>query len=209
MSEALHITEQTFTNDITSEQVLHALRSEGAIWLKGFVSPDDQAAIVEEVLSHELTEVDRTNHRIREQFKDVDWKFEETPPLSKILGQRIVQLVQPAVRAWEVNHVRAQLYSPGEVGIEWHYDYKRDLRVVAVASFLGPALFQAKLDSGQVDWQLQPGDLTLMRGALLNGNIDDRPHHRVEAPLSGQRLSIAYREFTEIVPELEPRNVTS
>ena len=207
MSESLAKIDQPYSEAITSQQVLEALQNEGAIVLRNFVSEEDQAAIVSEVLSLELTEVDRTNHKIPEQFQDIGWKFSETPTLSKNLGQRILNLVKPSVPDWDINHVRAQLYSPGEVGIERHRDYKRDLRVVAIASFIGPALFQAELDSRDIEWELRPGDLSLMRGTLLTGNIDDRPYHRVEAPKSGQRLSLAYREFTEVVPKLEEKHV--
>lgn len=207
MSEFLTKIDQPFSEAITSQQVLEALQTEGAILLRGFVPSTEQSAIIHEVSSYELTEVDNANHTIPEQFRDIGWTFNDSPDRVKRLGQRISQLVRPTIPAWFTNHVRAQLYSPGEVGIEWHRDYTRDLRVVAVASFLGSSLFQIKLDSGQVDWELQPGDLTLMRGTLLTGTVDDRPSHRVEAPKHGARLSVAYRQVVEKPVKLEPKNV--
>ncbi len=196
--------EHTYSPRVTSEVCQQVIRDEGAILIKNFVSEHDQNVITRAVLSETLTPVDRSNHTIPEQFDDVGWKFRQAPPAVVRLGKDICSLVRPAVPSWFINEVRAQRYKPGEVGIEWHRDYKRDLRIVAVASFLGSAAFDIRLDSGEVSWQLNPGDLVLMRGALLNGRIDDRPQHRVSPPEIGQRLSIAYRQVAAEVPELEP-----
>lgn len=192
-------------NNVFSKECITALREEGALLLKEFVPEHEQAQIVDDILSYELTPVDRSNHTIPEQFHDIGWNFKHSPKSVINLGQQICSLVRPELSPWFINQVRAQLYSPGEVGIEWHRDYKRDLRVVAVASFIGPAEFDIRLSSGEMTWQLEPGDLVLMRGALLNGRVDDRPQHRVSAPESGQRLSVAYRQVSNVVPDLEIR----
>ncbi len=197
------IAEKQYTPNITSEECLKIVREEGAVLLRDFVNREEQGEITQEVLSHELTPVDRSNHTIPEQFEDIGWTFRKSPPHVFALGRRICSLVRPELSSWFVNHVRAQLYQPGEVGIDWHRDYKRDLRMVAVASFMGDAQFDIQLDSGEVSWELLPGDLVLMRGALLNGRQDDRPKHRVSAPDTGKRLSIAYRQVASEIPELE------
>ena len=192
--------------NITSAECITALKEEGALLLKEFVPVRQQEQIVDEVLSYKLTPVDRSNHTIPEQFHDIGWDYRNSPNSVFNLGRQICSLVRPELSPWFINQVRAQLYSPGEVGIEWHRDYKRDLRVVAVASFIGPAQFDIRLDSGEATWELEPGDLVLMRGALLNGRIDDRPQHRVSAPESGNRLSIAYRQVSSEVPDLEAKH---
>ncbi len=207
MSETLANLEHSFNNGVTSAQVLAALKQEGAILLRDFIPPHEQAQIVEEVLAHELEDVDKSGHTIPEQFQATEWTFHRSPQYAKKLGQSISKLVRPAIPEWFTNHVRAQLYSPGEVGIELHRDYTCDLRVIAVASFIGSSLFEAKLDSGEIAWELQPGDLTLMRGTLLNGNLDDRPQHRVSAPINSQRLSLAYRQVAAQKPNLEKKHV--
>lgn len=187
--------------------LLTLLKREGGALLRGFVPEQQQVEIVDSVLAHELTPVDRSGHAIPEQFDDVGWTFTDSPAPVRHLGQTIQDLMQVAVPAWEITDVRAQLYRPGEVGIEWHRDYKRDLRIVAVASFLGSALFEIQLDSGAtVSQEILPGDLVLMRGSLLTGTVDDRPLHRVAAPQTGQRLSIAYRQEVATVPVLEPHH---
>ncbi len=198
--------EEKYTPDITSRECLVTVQKEGALLLREFVSETEQVKLTTEVLSHQLTPVDRSNHTIPEQFEDIGWEFPDCPPRVLALGKRISCLVCPELPLWEANHVRAQLYSPGEVGIDWHRDYKRDLRLVAVASFIGAAQFDIELRQGEVSWQLNPGDLVLMRGALLTGKKDDRPRHRVFAPEQGQRLSVAYRHVTSEVPELEPQH---
>ncbi len=195
--------ERKYTTSTDAEKCLSTVKQEGAVLLRQFLSPEDQAKLEEEVLAHNLTPVDRTGHTIAEQFKDTGWDFEEAPTAVLVLGKRVCEIVQPIVPDWEVNKVRAQLYSPGEAGIDWHRDYKRDLRIVAVVSLMRAARFDIRLRQGEVSWQLHPGDLVLMRGALLNGKKDDRPQHRVFAPEAGQRLSVAYRQVAGEVPELE------
>lgn len=198
------IVEKQYTPNTTSEECLKTVREEGAILLRNFINNEEQGEIVHEVLAHELTPVDRSNHTIPEQFEDIGWQFRQSPPHVFALGRRVCSLVRPQLSPWFINHVRAQLYKPGEVGIDWHRDYKRDLRMVAVASFMGAAQFDIQLDSEEVSWELLPGDLVLMRGSLLNGLQDDRPKHRVSAPDSGKRLSVAFRQVSKEIPELEP-----
>lgn len=194
--------EKTYTPNITSQECMATVRNEGALLLRGFVNNEEQGEITHEVLSHELTPVDRSNHTIAEQFDDVGWQFRHSPPHVFALGRRICSIVRPELSPWFINQVRAQLYKPGEAGIEWHRDYKRDLRMIAVASFKASAQFDIELASGEVSWELLPGDLVLMRGSLLNGDYDDRPLHRISAPNSGKRLSIAYRQVADTVPDL-------
>ncbi len=195
--------ERNYASSISPSECVEITKQEGALLLRGFVREEDQADLEAEVLAHDLTPVDRSGHKIPEQFEDTGWDFSEAPPAVLALGRRVCELVQPNVLEWQVNQVRAQLYSPGEAGIEWHRDYKRDLRMIAVASLMGIARFDIKLRQGEVSWQLRPGDLVLMRGSLLNGKKDDRPRHRVFAPETGKRLSIAYRQVADEVPELE------
>lgn len=195
--------ERIYSSTIDTESCLDTVKQEGAVLLRGFITPADQAELEEEVLSHELTPVDRSGHTIAEQFEDIGWDFEDAPSGVLALGQRVCEVVRPFVPEWRINQVRAQLYSPGEAGIDWHRDYKRDLRIVAVVSLMRAARFDIKLNQGEVSWRLEAGDLVLMRGALLNGKKDDRPQHRVFAPEEGQRLSVAYRQVADEVPELE------
>lgn len=195
--------ERDYINSISPSECVEVAKKEGAVLLRGFVSPEDQAEVEKEVMAHDLTPVDRSGYTIPEQFEDIGWEFSEAPPAVLALGKRVCELVQPSVPEWGVNQARAQLYSPGEAGIEWHRDYKHDLRMIAVASLMGVARFDIRLRQGEVSWQLRPGDLVLMRGTLLNGRKDDRPRHRVFAPETGKRLSVAYRQVANEAPDLE------
>lgn len=125
------------------------------------------------------------------------------PPAVRALGERVRDVVVAKLPIWNINSVRAQLYAPGEVGIDWHRDYKRDLYLIAIVSLMKHAQFDVRLSSGQVRWLVGPGDLVLMRGTLLNGPIDDRPQHKVSPPLDSKRLSVAYRMVADVAPELE------
>ncbi len=195
--------EREYTPAINPKECLEVVKQEGAVLLRNFLSEEEQIVLEKEVLAHELTPVDRSGHTIPEQFQDIGWEFSKAPSATLELGKRVCRLVQPSIPEWYINQVRAQLYSPGEAGIEWHRDYKRDLRIVAVASLMRAAYFGIRLEQGEVSWHVAPGDLVLMRGSLLNGRKDDRPQHRVLPPESGQRLSIAYRQVADKVPELE------
>jgi hypothetical protein len=170
---------QEYSPQITSADCLDSLKNEGALLLRGFVPENEQQEIVAQVLSHKLTEVDRSGHTIPEQFQDIGWEFRHAPNAVFNLGRRICDLVRPELPSWFINHVRGQLYSPGEVGIGRHRDYSWDLRVIAVASFISSAHFEIEADSGIQSWEVNPGDLVLMRGTLLNGTIDDRPPHSI------------------------------
>lgn len=196
------ITEIQYTPDVTAEECMQVVREEGAALVHGFISNEEQGEIFHEVLARDLRPVDRSSHPVAEQFCDTGWKFRQSPPHVFALGRRICTLVRPDLSQWFINDVRAQLYQPGEAGIAWHKDYSRDLRLVAVASFKESALFDIELDSGPVTWELLSGDLVLMRGALLNGRIDDRPRHRIAPPQSGKRLSIAFRQVASEAPNL-------
>ncbi len=195
--------ERKYTPTTDPAEYLDTVRREGAVLLREFITPGDQAELEAEVMAHDLAPVDRTGHTIAEQFEDIGWEFPKAPSAVSTLGLKVCRIVQTGVPEWEITHVRAQLYKPGEAGIDWHRDYKRDLRVVAVVSLMKATRFDIRLQGGEITWQILPGDLVLMRGALLNGRRDDRPQHRVFAPETGKRLSIAYRQVVDEAPELE------
>lgn len=195
--------EKIYTPALTAKECVDTVRTEGGVLLRRFTNQQEQDELASEVLSHELTPVDRSQHTIPEQFHDIGWQGNNMPPRVLALGRRVRELVQSELPTWCINSVRAQLYRPGEVGIDWHRDYLRDLQLIAVMSLIKKAQFDIKLNSGEVRWTLEPGDLVLMRGTLLNGNVDDRPRHRVAPPEDGQRLSIAYRMESQNPPVLE------
>lgn len=187
------------TSRITSAEHMGTVREHGAVLLKDFVSREGQQAITQHVMAEEMTPVARLDGQVAEQFQEAEWTMDEAPSYVRLLGQRICSLVRPNVPDWRPNKVRAQLYAPGEAGIDWHRDCKRDMRVIAIASFLSSAEFSIRLKTVQHDLIVDPGDLVLMRGFLLNGAEDDRPYHRIAPPTTGQRLSIAFREEVPVV----------
>lgn len=195
--------ERIYSSNDSMNDYVDTIKREGAVLLRGFVGRDQQVVVANEVLSHHLTPVDRSQHTIPEQFHDIGWEKGTMPPAVRALGERVCDVVAMKIPDWDINSVRAQLYSPGEVGIDWHRDYKRDLYLIAIVSFMKHVQFDVRLASGEVSWLVGPGDLVLMRGALLNGPIDDRPQHRVSPPFDGKRLSVAYRMVADTAPELE------
>ncbi len=196
------ITEIQYTPRVKSEECMQAVRQEGALLLRGFVNNEEQYEVYHEVLAHDLRPVDRSSSPVAEQFCDTGWKFRQSPPHVFSLGRRVCALVRPELPQWFINDIRAQVYQPGEAGIDWHKDYSRDLRLVAVASFKEPARFDIELESGPTSWELFSGDLVLIRGALLNSRVDDRPRHKIAPPQSGKRLSIAFRQVASEAPDL-------
>ena len=86
---------------------------------------------------------------------------------------------------------------PGSIGITPHMDGKWFRRLVVVVTVYGRAAF-AICGSRDPDdvverWISGPGDLVLMRGPGLAGNLDGRPFHLVHGPLEGERLSLGIR----------------
>ncbi len=196
--------ERDYTRSLNPIDCINTIKYEGGIHLRGFTSPEEQTKTEDEVVAQDLTMVDRCQEAIPEQFKGTDWEFLQSPSSVLLLGRRVCDFVRlGGVPNWEPTCVQARLTYPGQAGVEWHRDYKRDVRLIAIASFKNPARFGIRLRRGEIFWEVEPGDLVLLRAPLLLGKKDDRPVHKAAAPKKGSRLAIVYRQELDEAPELE------
>ncbi len=141
-------------------------------------------------------EHDERAKAVPEQFHATEWDMQAKIPLAvRALGTVALIYFQKALPVWQPNHVLAQRYLPNQYGIDWHRDYTRDRYLIAVNTIEGGARFEVELDSREqaVSWDLEAGDLVLMRGVGLTGRADDRPRHRIHPPTSGQRTAVSFR----------------
>lgn len=177
------------------ETALEAVYQQGAVIVRGFVGEPLREEILMDVDKMSLEEFDERARPIAEQFEAVTLDQPERWPSSiRQLGQKLVALTN-TVPAWQPNHVLVQRYLPEHHGIDFHRDYTCDRYLIAVNTIEGEALFEVYSDGSNkpVGWQVEPGDLVLMRGSLLTGQKDDRPRHRIYPPAIGQRLAVTYR----------------
>lgn len=115
------------------------------------------------------------------------------------LGEQLTQGVQfhtdhPLLRFWEPNDIAVQRYLPDHGGIATHRDYKSDVLLVAIFTIAGAAKFRV-WDGSKVrnEWLTHPGSLVLLRAPGLTEAKEDRPYHSIGKPVSGSRISLAYR----------------
>lgn len=197
--------ERDYIHSVDPTDCIETVKDEGGLLLRGFTPPDEQNEIENEVLAQDLPRVDRSLHAIPEEFSGANWEFSQSPPSVLILGKRVCAFVRlGGVAEWEPTRVQVRLSQPDEIGVEWHRDYKRDLRIIAVASFINPARFGIRLKRGEVFWEVKPGDIVLLRAPLLVGKKDNRPQHKALAPTDGRRLALVYRQEFDETPDLEP-----
>ena len=102
----------------------------------------------------------------------------------------------PSLSEWQPNDWSYQIYEGGE-GIGWHRDFERAKLLIAVFNLSGTAVFHTERSSldwvfGR-QWQLEPGDLVLMRGSgFQNVSFYGRPRHKVDGCSPG-RTSLTLR----------------
>jgi hypothetical protein len=123
--------------------------------------------------------------------------------LQRDLVDRIARVANgiPALRdlhRWRPNEIFVRRYHPASAGMSPHVDGVRFRYLVATVTVLGTATFRVHDDTGAVDseWDLEPGDLVLIRGPGLGGVPDGRPRHSVGGPGPSSRCSLAYRMNT-------------
>lgn len=127
---------------------------------------------------------------------------DDNHPLINIVGGRLRDLVQPAVKRlcltqWKPNEAAAHRYHAGSQALGAHRDFSTDKVLIAVFTTGGSGDFELLNDDGSLHtrWESNPGGLCLMRAPGLNVDaVDDRPLHRALPPKSGTRQAVIYRQ---------------
>jgi hypothetical protein len=101
---------------------------------------------------------------------------------------------------WRPNEIFVRRYHPASTGMSPHVDGVRFRYLVATLTVCGTATFRVHDDAGAVhcEWDVEPGDLVLIRGPGLAGIADGRPRHSVGPPGSHPRCSAAFRMNSQL-----------
>lgn len=120
--------------------------------------------------------------------------------LADSLSDVIRRVGPPGLRDWVPNEAFAMRYTPGGDGISAHHDSSYYEGLIASYTLTGSAEFavlRSRTSSEVVQsWTVVPGELVLLRapGFSERPDCDERPLHRVSAPLSDEpRLSLTFR----------------
>ena len=192
-----------YKSNIEAAHCLRIVKNGGALLLRNFVDLVECTNIINESTLELMLPIDEREAKIAQQFETLNFSYlTEASPAVRKFGQRLISFVQPVLPKWRPNDVAIQRYLPTHIGIDNHRDYASDILLVAVASLEGSARFHIEADEVySKQWsnvEVCPGDLVLLRAPGLTGHPEDRPYHRIEAPLAGQRVSIAYRQNSRL-----------
>lgn len=191
------------------------IRKQGALLIPDFVDTYLADEILLSAPLENLQEVYEPEARVRHGYESVSCYYpDRAPEPVQKLGKRVTHLTHAQLPEWLPNYATIQRYRPENVGIERHRDSYRFILLVAVVTVAGSADFHVELDNdnGDKTWEtvaLKAGDLVLMRAPFLNGDIDDRPYHRIDPPQAGERISVAYRQNVRLDPSDVDRGETS
>ncbi|WP_214403225.1 hypothetical protein [Pseudonocardia lacus] len=96
------------------------------------------------------------------------------------------------------NEVSYQRYTAGGNGLPPHRDQRYYATCIAIVTLRGSATFavHASRDPDDVvdQWTTVPGEVILLRGWTPDPDTDPRPYHRIDPPVSGERLMFQARQ---------------
>jgi hypothetical protein len=99
--------------------------------------------------------------------------------------------------AFHPNEVSYQRYTAGGNGLPPHRDQRYYATCIAIVTLRGSATFavHGSRDPDDVvdEWTTGPGEVILLRGWSPEDGHDPRPFHRVDPPVSGERLMFQAR----------------
>jgi hypothetical protein len=100
--------------------------------------------------------------------------------------------------AFDPNEVSYQHYTAGGNGLPPHRDQRYYATCIAIVTLRGSATFavHGSRDRDDVvdEWTTGPGEVILLRGWSPHPEIDPRPYHRIDPPVSGERLMFQARQ---------------
>ena len=113
-----------------------------------------------------------------------------------LLGARATSLDEPWLADFVPTDIHVQRYRPGSAGISPHRDGRRFIKLISVFSLGSPAEFRLCHDrrgSPLRRYQLDPGDLLLLRAPAFAERPSAGPLHSVSGPTGKMRYSITLR----------------
>jgi alkylated DNA repair dioxygenase AlkB len=203
------MSEFEFSRDVTPARAIEAVRSEGACAIRKFLLPEALAAAAADLARARMSTDDTTEegqvHRrhdlvrydfsVRHHFPiNLHHDSSEAPVSVYDTAHEVAGFVRQGDPSWQPNEVMGHRYNTGDY-INKHRDYASALGYVAVLTLEGSQEFYFQRDSEQMARvRMEPGTLTLLRGAALTGRGKRRPYHGVERA-KGQRLALSLRHM--------------
>ncbi len=113
-----------------------------------------------------------------------------------LLGARATSLDEPWLADFVPTDIHVQRYRRGSAGISPHRDGRRFIKLISIFSLGSPAEFRLCRDRRGLPlrrYQLDSGDLLLLRAPGFAGRPSARPMHSVSGPSGKVRYSITLR----------------
>ena len=120
-----------------------------------------------------------------------------------LLRARAVSLDEPWLADFVLTDIHVQRYGRGSAGISPHRDGRRFIKLISVFSLSSPAEFRLCRDrrgSPLRRYQLDSGDLLLLRAPGFAGRSSAGPLHSVSGPKDEVRYSITLRMKQSAAP---------
>jgi len=113
-----------------------------------------------------------------------------------LLRAKALSVDEPSLADFVPTDLLVQRYSPGSAGISPHRDSRRFIKLISIFSLGSPAefrLFRERRGSPRRRFQLNCGDLALLRAPGFAHQPSVGPLHSVSGPTDGVRYSITLR----------------
>ena len=113
-----------------------------------------------------------------------------------LLRAKALSLDEPSLADFVPTDLHVKRYSPGSAGISRHRDSQRFIKLISIFSLGGPAefhLFRDRRGPALRRYQLNSGDLLLLRAPDFARRPSGGPLHSVSGPTDDVRYSITLR----------------
>ncbi len=199
--------------------------------IRDFVAEDELIKVNEEISSpnkvewlnaHEVytnkrgLEIIQNHDTFALKLHNADNTLLENLPLTKSLYQRTEGFIRglnkffPTLYGWTADELTLHLYDNKEIGLSRHRDNTRFIGLIAIISLDGICDLSVRHNNEDIDYQVTPGDLTLLRATdLIDSDNEIRPEHSVVNLQTTTRLSMMLRANSkpdEIVPGFKFNN---
>lgn len=183
---------------------LGATRRRGYAHVPGALPAAWRRALTAEAVTREFAPVPEQVGEVRQRAEEVAVRVgDPTMPVTAALAAAVRRAVRSGtvgiqgLGRYRPNEATYQRYRGPDTGISPHRDFKNHRLLVTVFTLSGRAWFRIVADRAGNDelaaWQMQPGDLCLLRAPGFDEQPDGRPLHAVGPPLDGERLALGLR----------------